>query len=70
MDIKRTRRSTGLAIEQLREELDIGGVTVVANGAMGSVKNLEILSDMGHDWVVAAKIRGLAMDIFKITGPG
>ena len=47
------------AIEQLREELDIGRVVVVADGAMGSKKNLGILSDMGHDWVVAAKIRKL-----------
>ena len=47
------------AIGQLREELDIGRVVIVADGAMGSAKNLETLADMGHDWVVAARIRGL-----------
>lgn len=47
------------AIEQLREDLDIGRVVVVADGAMGSASNLGTLADMGHDWVVAAKIRGL-----------
>ena len=47
------------AIEQLREDLDISRVVVVADGAMGSASNLGTLADMGHDWVVAAKIRGL-----------
>lgn len=47
------------AVKKLRERHGVKRVVVVADAAMGSVGNRNMLSERGDDWVVAARLRKL-----------